>query len=488
MSNDEKAQDFTQVNFAAQLSKLILNDLNNTSNRSSLTIKYTKEQIMTFLDNPRSSQKQIRNLSEYLYMVSSNYKRLIQYFSGMLRFDYIVEPYNLDITKVNKETFNKQYFETIHKLETMNLPHEFTKILKHAFRDDVFYGYEYSGKESYFIQRLDPDYCKISSIEDGVYNFSFDFSFFKNIKEVKKYPEEFQDKYTLFKKDASAYRWQELDSENTICFKVNEELDFPLPPFTQVFEAIYDIDENKRMRRIKTKMDNYMILTQKIPLDEKKGEPNKFLIDLDTAIAFHNKASESLPEEVGLITSPMDIEAIKLERKNNDYDNVAEAERNYYNAAGVSQLLFNGAGSTSTALSKSVITDEQIVFMCLQQFERWINRKLKQIGKGKYKFRVRFLETTRFNVQEVREGFLKAAQYGMPVKSALAATLGLTPSNLVSMAFLENELLDLPNKLIPLASSHTSSNKDGAGAPMKSDDDLSESGEKTRDTDGNIRD
>ncbi|WJV20702.1 hypothetical protein QU593_09830 [Rossellomorea marisflavi] len=487
MTESQENQNFTSVNFAAQLSKLILNDLNNTTNKSSLTIKYTKEQIMNFLDNPRNSQKQLRDLSEYLYMVSSNYKRLIQYFSGMLRFDYIVEPYNLDITKVKKEAYSKQYFETIHQLETMNLPHEFTKILKHAFRDDVFYGYEYSEDESYFIQRLDPNYCKISSIEDGVYNYAFDFSFFKNIAEVKKYPLEFQSKYALYKKDASKFRWQELESKNTICFKVNEELDFPLPPFTQVFEAIYDIDENKRMRRIKTKMDNYMILTQRIPIDEKKGEANKFLIDLDTAIAFHNKASEALPDEVALVTSPMPIDAIKLERKNDDYDNVAEAERNYYNAAGVSQLLFNGANATSTSLSKSVVTDEQIVFMCLQQFERWVNRKLKQTGKGKYKFRVKFLETTRFNVNEVRDSFLKAAQYGMPVKSALAATLGLTPSNLVSMAYLENELLGLPDKLIPLSSAHTLSGKDGAGAPMKSDDEISESGEKTRESDGNIR-
>lgn len=241
------------------------------------------------------------------------------------------------------------------------------------------------------------------------------------------------------------------------------------------------------MRRIKTKMDNYMILTQRIPLNEKDGEANKFLIDLDTAIAFHNKASESLPEEVGLITSPMEIDAIKLERKNNDYDNVAEAERNYYNAAGVSQLLFNGASATSSSLSKSIVTDEQIVFMCLQQFERWVNRKLKQIGKGKYKFRVRFLETTRLNVDGVRDSLLKAAQYGMPVKSALASTMGLTPSSLVSMAYLENELLGLPEKLIPLSSAHTLSGKDGAGAPMKSDDELSEAGEKTRETDGNIR-
>jgi hypothetical protein len=404
----------------------------------------------------------------------------------MLRFDYIVEPYDLDTEKVDIKSFKKQYLNTLKVLEIMNIPHEFTKILRHAFKDDVFYGYEHMTDDSYFIQKLDPDYCKISSIEDGVYNFAFDFSYFKNDEEVKKYHKEFIQKYAKYKASRTEFRWQELDSNYTLCFKVNEELDYPIPPFSGVFESLFDIDENKRMRKVKNKMDNYMILTQKIPLDERSSEPNKFLLDLDTAIAFHNKATQSLPEEVGLVTSPMPIEAIKLERKNKDSDNVAEAERNYYNAAGVSQVLFNSDKISGTGLNKSIVTDEQIAFLCLQQFERWLNRKLKNLNK-KYKFRVKFLKTTNFNIDTIRDGLLKSAQFGLPVKSALAATLDLTPSSFINMTFLENEILNLGEILQPLASAHVQSGKDGAGAPKKKDGALSDSGEKTRDTDGNIR-
>lgn len=483
----KQKQDFTAITFA-QLSKLIYNDLNFNNSKTSLTAKYSKEQIIGFLENPKNSVNQLRQLSQYLYNVSPNYKRLIQYFAGMLRFDYIVEPYDLDIDKVNIDTFKRQYLKTLKMLEIMNLPHEFTKILKHSFKEDVFYGYEYMTDDSYFIQRLSPELCKITSIEDGVYNFAFDFSYFKKDSDAQKYPKEFQDKYKLYLKDRSNNRWQELDSNNTICHKINEEIDFPMPPFSSVFESVYDIDEAKRMRRVKTKIDNYMILTQKIPINDKVNEPNQFLIDLDTAIAFHNKATQSLPEEVGLVTSPMPIEAIKLERKNVDVDTVAKAERDYYNAAGISQFLFNAEKVSGTGLNKSITTDEQIALMCLQQFERWINRKLKYINKT-YKFRVKFLETTRFNVDTVRDGLLKSAQYGMPVKSALAATLGITPSSLMNMTFLENTVLDLPNNLIPLSSSHTTSGNatSTVGAPKKSDATISDSGEQTRDTDGNIR-
>jgi len=412
---------------------------------------------------------------------------LILYFACLPTFDYIVEPYGLNTEKINKKTFKTQYQKTLELLEIMNLPHEFLKVLKIAFKEDVFYGYEHMSDDSYFIQPLDPDYCQISSIEDGVYNFAFDFSYFnKYPKKLKQYPEEFQQKYKKYEKDKKNYRWQELDSNNTICIKVNEELDYPLPPFNAVFESVFDIEDYKKLKKVKTKLDNYMVLTQQIPIDDKNSEPNNFLIDLDTAIAFHNRAVQALPEAVGLITSPMKIDAIKLDRKQTDTDQVAHAERDYYNAAGVSQFLFNSEKVTSVGLSKSINTDEQIVFALLRQFERWVNRKLKNFNT-KYKFRIRFLNTTVFNVDNVFEKYLKAAQYGMPVKLALGASLGLSGSEMANMVFLENEIMELHDTLIPLSSSHTQSSKGEKGRPQKSEDELTESGVKTRDTDGNVR-
>jgi hypothetical protein len=59
------------------------------------------------------------------------------------------------------------------------------------------------------------------------------------------------------------------------------------------------------------------------------------------------------------------------------------------------------------------------------------------------------------------------------------------PSASTVMTFFENEVLELTEKLIPLQSAHTQSGKDGAGAPEKNVDELSDTGLKTRDTNGN---
>jgi hypothetical protein len=476
-----------QLEFA-KIAKLIIKDLQEITTSNNSLSKFTSEQVARYLQQPIRYEKELRQLSNYLYNASPNYKRLILYFSCLLTFDYVIEPYDINYEKVDIDKFKKQYFKIGQIVENMNISHEMLKVLRIAFKEDVFFGYEHQTKDSYFIQKLNPDYCQISSIEDGVYNFAFDFSFFdkqSNKHKLNTYPEEFRELHAKYK--STKEKWQELSSENTICIKINEEVEYPIPPFNVVFESIFDLDEYKKLKKVKTKMDNYMILTQRIPIDEKTGDPNKFLIDLDTAIQFHNKASESLPDSVGLVTSPMEIQGIKLDRKLNDKDSVSEAERDYFNSAGVSQLLFNSDKATNSGLSKSVQTDEQILFAVLRQIERWLNRKVKNY-LTQYKFKVRFLNTTVFNVDDVFEKYLKAAQFGMPVKNALAASVGLTPSSMSSMAFLENDVLNLSATLQPLASSHTQSGKDGTGAPSKKDGDLSESGEKTKENDGNVRD
>src|SRR5690606_14229724 len=101
------------------------------------------------------------------------------------------------------------------------------------------------------------------------------FSYFDNNKDhLSIYPDEFYSKYEQYK--ATKENWIELDSNKTICLKVNEELTYPLPPFSSMFGSIFDLDEYKKIKKNKTKMDNFLLLAHRIPIDEKNPEVNKF--------------------------------------------------------------------------------------------------------------------------------------------------------------------------------------------------------------------
>ena len=89
----------------ANLSKIGIRNLESTNPTYT---KYTKDQIVKYLANPASYEKQLRNMSKYLFNISNYYRRLIQYFANMSTFSYELVPYGLDRSKsINLNKFRK---------------------------------------------------------------------------------------------------------------------------------------------------------------------------------------------------------------------------------------------------------------------------------------------------------------------------------------------------------------------------------------------
>ncbi len=93
-----------------------------------------------------------------------------------------------------------------------------------------------------------------------------------------------------------------------------------------------------------------------------------------------------------------------------------------------------------------------------------------------------------FNRKETGDAYLKAASYGAPTISAYCASQGIGQAELDSMSFLESNVLGLQEMFKPLRNSSQMSSDstdskgatDEGGAPTKDDDELSQSGEQSR--------
>ena len=366
----------------------------------------------------------------------------------------------------------------------MNLPHEATKMFTIAFRDDVYYGYEWETNDSVAFQNLDADYCKISSIEDGVYNFAFDFSYFdSNQDKLPNYPPEFQTMYNTYKTNTQLYKWQELDSTKSICIKVNEHDYIPIPPFVSLFSALADIEDYRAISKNASETNNYKALAMEIPL----GDNGEFLIDYNDAKEFYDMMTNVLPPNIGAILTPMKLTDWNFEKSgvNSDTNEVAKAEATFFTTAGVNKILFGGGEDPSaTTLNLCTINDQMIVFAVMRQLERWVNRKLKSVSSS-YKFRINFLPVTHYNIAEMHERYLKDATYGMPTRTAALATAGYAGTDYENMTYLENDVLGLGNDEIPLKSSNTQSGSAGdeGGRPTNASkgDGLSDAGNVSAD-------
>ena len=461
LAERKKAVEFTRADFG----RLVINDLTKTPTGRNFLKKYTQSEVRDIIENYKieRNQDRLREISQLLWAKSPQYQRLIKYFAGMATFAHVITPIK-EIRKVNKSKALKQFVEIGELVKLMSLRHEMTKVLSVVFREDIFYGYIHRDKKSFYIQQMPSEICKASSVEDGALNYSVDMMYFqKNEATLYRWANEIQVKYrewrAMRERNPKLSQWVELDARHTICIKMNEDMLEVFPPFAGTFDSVFDIEAFKELRKDKEQLGNYMVLTQKLPIRTDTDNNNDFLIDKEFMMFFHNQASDVVPENVGVITSPMEIEPVRFDQDRADRDGVGKATRDFWEGAGASQLLFSSENSSSTGLAMSIKADEEIVFTLLTQIERWLNRYLKNEFSDLL-YNVNILPVTRFNQDIMYKMYLESATYGVPVKSHLSATVGLDPIEVMNMAYLENDLLEMHEGWIPLQSAHTMSNEE----------------------------
>ena len=459
------------------INKMIMRDLNEQSQSPQFSL-YTKSQIINFLKDPAKNEKQLRNACIYLYGASSHFRRLIQYFVSLSDLSYVVSPSKIDTSTAKPATINRNYRRVLNLLTSMDVKNQFEKILTVCMREDVFYGTLRETTDSTIIQQLPSDYCAISVVEDNVPNVTFDFAYFDRSKDLLPlYPDEFTEKYNLYRKN-SKMRWQELNSPNSFAVKCNKDiLAYALPPFAGILREIYDLEDFKQLKLTKEELENYALLVMNLGIND-NGD---WQMDLNKAKEFWRNLDGVLPEEVGSVLSPMPIEKISFERTHaGDVDSVAEAEDALFSAAGVQSLLFNNSRASANALLLSIKVDQALTYSIVKSIECVVNRFVHRHGYGKY-FKVTFLDVSPFNRKETGDAYLKACQYGIPMVSYYCASQGLMQADMDTMNFLEDTVLNIKQRFIPLRSSNTMSSSDNdPGRPESDMEDLTDKGEEAR--------
>lgn len=481
--------------FAAAKDIIQIADLTKTETRTYSV--YSQEKIRAYLKSPFANQDNLRSLSQFLYRMSHQYRRLIQFNAEMIDLNaYILIPPAQMVQEEDSEGALELFYKTANIMKIFDFQSEIYKLLLLNWREDAAYGYiYYDENEGLYIMPLDAKYCRISSCNiDGTYNFSYDMTFFRQHQELLEFwDKEFSQKYDKFQAD-NKLRWQELDPERTICLKINsEDPTLELPPFVALFEQICRLLDTAALQGVKDELSAYMLLVARLEHLQGSDTPDEFETDIQTAIAYFNKLSESLPECVNAVLSPVPIEAIQFKDKNGteQEDMQARSMENLFATSGGYQIL--GSKQTNASiLNAQIIADSMAALKpLLSQIEKCVNRFLTHaIGEH---FKVKYLEVTPYTKKDVKEQMLKSGQYGIPVKLAIAALDGLSPIDALGSEFLENKCLKLHESWIPLQSSFTGQGgaaTDGTdevegGAPKKDTTELSPEGEETRDNDKN---
>lgn len=454
---------------------------------------FNKDSLRTYLQNIGSNEKNLRNLSRYLYYRCHAYYRLVSYNANMFCLDArsVIPEYDLvkggDATKMLKS-----YQDTLTVLDKMNLQYEMLKLYTICFREDAAYGCVYYDETGLFILPLDPDYCKISgAYSSGDFSFHMDMSYFRSRKStLELLGEPFVSMYRAYENDTSNGKWQPMPDEYAICLKARaEDWETVVPVFSGLLSGIINLIDLDDLQAIADEQDIYKMIWLELETITGSDSPDDWKITPDIVIEYFNRMiNEALPDYTSAAIIPGKLDQVSFNNdKATDTNKIAKATETLFNSSGGAQILNSASISGTTAFSAAVRADtEMAISMLLPQTQGWVNRFLSYYVSNPAK--VKFFEVSAYTKDEFKKQLLESAQYGMPTKLAYNSLNQFSEKDTLSLNFFEEEVLHLSQKLIPLQSSYTQSSSnpqnegsDSGGAPTKDNDDITDDGEASRD-------
>ena len=438
------------------------------------------------LKYPQQGWKILLAASSELMRISPHYFRMNNLYSNMALFCWWIDLYDVkDNAKV--DGIKKSYSALAAKLESMNLKHEFSKIMKVIPYQDIYCGLVFENQSDFFFQQIDYKICELYQIQDGLYNFRIDLTQIK-AQNLGAYPDYVQKAYLDLRDGYLKTQWYEPPADKQICVKLNSQWTFPYPILIGLIKDILDLDIYKKLKLQSARTDNYKAIAVEVPID--KSVVDKPLLTPNTLGIFAEINRESMTDDIGLIhTLGSGATPISFKDSNNTRNNVSDSIDEVYNSGGISRELFNGS-SSGTAVTLSVENDAGFVYGLYRQFERWMNRfiKIRKYNKPAFKFLFYLLDITIFNRKDVTARYKDSLALGTTVIDKYLASLDMTPSRTLGSFILHKDIFDFYNNFIPLQSSFNSSvvsSENGRPTNESKNETLSESGEKTKDLDAN---
>ena len=464
-----------------------IRDVTKTARQTTLN-SYSKDNVVLYLQNISSNENNLRNLSRYLFYRSQVYFRLVMYNATMFDLNARTVIPTYDPTKNNNQNqILKSYYETLQWIERMNLQHEFLSVLINNFIEDAFYGCCWIDETGIFILQLPPEYCKINGkYFTGDFSYSVDMSYYKKHEYLIDYlGEPLSSMYKAYGGD-NANRWQPMPDEYALCTKYRlESWETVCPPYSGLFIDLIGLLNLADVQAVSDEQQIYKLITATIPLIDGSDIPDDWAVDLQTALNYYKKLEESLPDYVGSAITPIPLDVLSFsEDQTTDTTKIQKATKEVLNTSGGAQILNSSTISGAEAFRSATRADSELAISpLLGQIQGWTNRMLSYLMSNPAK--VKFFEVSSYTKDSFKQSLQKDLNYGFVSALAINSLNGFSELDTLALNFLEKDILKLNEKFIPLKTASTQSADSDIGAPEKSDTEISDEGDETRDKDKN---
>lgn len=470
----------------------------------------TETNIETALKDPKNNERQLIGYSEFFYLTSMIYKRMLGYIAQMPSFDYTVTCINAKKEDYKSEKYQKDMDAVYGFLDKFDVKKEFKQIMDQLLLNETYYGVlRDESTDKFAFQQLPNDYCKLTGRCE--YSLLFDFNmiyFFSQVGvDLRSFPRIFTEYYnrvldmknngylpssTLDKRTGEWVYWVQTSPEDGMfAFKFNIGNVTSIPYFAPLFSDVVLAPLMRNLQKNVNILKAQKILVGLIPLlkDPKSGSvKDAVAIEATTLGNFLGLLKAGLHESVKVGGVPFsDLKEIDFDTTNtnimDDYTKTTSA------MSGInSRLIFANDKMSNAETQASIDVDEYLTLHIYNQFNQCMDFQINKLTEN-FKFKFKFQGTEfKSNRQFRLDNAIKLAEHGVVLYQQIAASIGIEPHDFIRQLE-EGQAMGFVDLLTPMISMYqTNGNEsiDKGGRERKSDNELTDSGSATRDNGSNL--
>ena len=451
---------------------------------------YDREMIRSYLQKPETHEEDLRKSAQYLYYRNQIVYRLCHWYASMwcLNCRQVIPDYSFT-TENSPDKLLKQYENTLKVLEAYNIQGNWHDVALRCYLEDVCYVIWFRDKNNAFFYILEPDECKI----DGRYytgEFSYSVNMSKWTSNTKRQLAEWLGeplKSMLKQYDDTKEKWIHMPDKYGAAFKFNSDRPgVVIPPFSAILQQVAALNDIADLQALKDQASVYKLLLIPLNILSSAKNSDEFAISPEILIDYYQELRKVLPDYVAASIIPGEVTNdnvidFSTTSSDKDIDRIQESQDTLLATSG--GAILNAKYLTSTAAFKAWLAAESefAISSLMPQIEGFTNRMLSIDVKGTA-CKVKYFPVTVYTKEDMRESLLSSCQYSFSNRLAYNTFNDISEKATMAMEFFENQVLHLPETMVhPLQSSYTTSNQaEEGGAPEKDPDELTDSGDRSR--------
>lgn len=446
---------------------------------------YTEEEVKKIIESGSLSEQQ--TLSRNYFNKDGFYKQLILHYATLLKYVGILVPNPAPGKSLSTSHISKKYYQAVDFVDKINLKTVFVDWAQKVLINGCYYGLIVSNdKQNFCVLDLPIAYCA-TRFKDYAGNdiIEFDVTYFNTItdKDMKKaalkvYPDFIVKAYNRWNNGKAKSKWVIIPAEYGICFPMFDGRPF----FLNVIPSIIQYGESVETEQERDKEEIRKVIVQKIP----HLSDGRLLFEPDEAVEIHNGAVGMVRnnKNTSVLTTYADVDAITSKATSESKKTILEEmSQNIYSQAGISSEIFAATGGNTTETSLNY--DTAVMMTLANKFAKFITNIVNvNYSNSNITFKYNILPVTYHNEAKYIDNSYKLATAGYSLLIPALAQ-GFSQRELVSLKELENDVLELTEKLIPPKTSFTQNNsaEEEGGRPKK---DVEEKSDKTLENEQSI--